>query len=102
MLCRSNKPLPQTVEGCNDEIQKTENKIRQLTNRNKILDKQIAAETRRERNHRIFLYGGFVDSTAPEIRGMTDEEAKDFLYHALHSEETRELLRKRAEAGTPE
>ena len=96
------KPLPQTIDACNAEIEKAENEIRQLENKNKMLDKRIAAETRRERNHRIFLYGGFVDSTAPEIRSMTDTEAKDFLYHALYSEEARELLRKRAEAGATE
>jgi hypothetical protein len=67
-----------------------------------MLDRQIAEETRKERNHRIFLYGGFVDSTAPEIRSMTDEEAKDFLYHALHSEDAQERLRKHAEAGAAE
>ena len=96
------RPLPQTREGCTEEIEKAEKQIQRLKNRNKVLDKQISAETRRERNHRIFLYGGFVDSTVPEIRDMTDEEAKDFLYHALHSEEARELLRERAKARTTE
>lgn len=34
--------------------------------------KEKTREERRERNHRIFLYDSFVDSTAPEVRGMTE------------------------------
>lgn len=89
------KPLPTTVAGCNVEIEKAETAIRQLTNRNKLLDQQINRETRRERNHRIFLYGGFLDSLVPELKTMTDEESKDFLYHAVRSAEALEFLKKR-------
>ena len=52
------KNLPTTIEGFNDELEQTQKQIRQLENRNKMLERKISAEKRRERNHRIYFYGG--------------------------------------------
>ena len=38
----------------------------------------------------------------PDHCTMTDEEAKDYLYHAVHSEEAKAFLKKRAEGGVTE
>ncbi len=43
-----------------------------------MLDRKLAAEARKERNHRIFLYGGFLESIVPELKTMTETEGKDF------------------------
>ena len=53
--------------------------------------------THKERNHRIFLYGGFMESIVPELKTMTEDEGKDFLYHIAKSTEAQEYLKKRAE-----
>ncbi len=56
----------------------------------------------------IFLIGddcggvGLKICKVPELTAMTDEEANDYLYHAVHSEEARAFLKKRAEGGTTE
>ena len=91
------KRLPQTTEGCNDERERAQKQLQQYENRNKMLNRKLSAEKRRERNHRIFLFGGFMESIVPELKTMTEDEGKDFLYHIAKSTEAQEYLKKRAE-----
>ena len=56
------KKLPQTIEECNAELERTQKQLQQYGNRNKMLNRKLSVEKRRERNHRIFLYGGFKSS----------------------------------------
>lgn len=94
------KKIPQTIEECNAELERTQKQIRQYENRNKMLERKLAIEKRRERNHRLCLRGGYMESVTPELTGMTDEEAKVFLRLALTSEPARAFLKKRAEEAT--
>lgn len=96
------KKTPQTIEECNAELELTQKKIRQYENRSKMLDRRLAIEKRKERNHRLCSRGGFIESIAPELITMTDEEAAAFLRLALTSEPAREFLKKRAESGNVE
>lgn len=96
------KPKEKTIEKLTAEIAANERKIQQYENRKKIITQQISRETRRERNHRIFLYGGFMESIVPELKTMTEDEGKDFLYHIAKGADAQEYLKKRAkgvEAG---
>ena len=79
------KKLPQTIEEYNAELERTQKQLQQYENRNKMLNRKLSVEKRKERNHRIFLFGGFMESIVPELIAMMDEEAKDYLYHAVHS-----------------
>lgn len=88
---------PTTIEECNAELERTQQKIRQYENRNKMLDRKLAIEKRKERNHRLCLRGGYMESITPELIDMTDEEAKAFLRIILNSETARAFLEKRAE-----
>ena len=45
------KKTPQTIEECNAELELTQKKIRQYENRSKMLDRRLAIEKRKERNH---------------------------------------------------
>lgn len=94
------KKLPVTIEECQIEIEQTEKQLRQYENRNKILDRKLAVEKRRERNHRLCSRGGYMEGITPELIDMSDEEAKVFLRLILTSETAREFLRKRAEETT--
>ena len=96
------KKLPTTIEECNAEMELTQKKIRQYENRNKMLDRKLAIEKRKERNHRLCLRGGYMESITPELIDMTDEEAKTFLRLILNSETARAFLKKRAEGTTAE
>ena len=91
------KKLPQTIEECNAELKRTQKQLQQYENRNKMLNRKLSAEKRRERNHRIFLYGGFMESIVPELKTMTEDKGKDFLYHIARSAEAQEYLKKRAD-----
>ena len=94
------KKTPQTIEECNAELELTQKKIRQYENRSKMLDRRLAIEKRKERNHRLCSRGGFIESIVPEAKNMTDEEATALLRLALTSEPAREYLKKRAEGAT--
>lgn len=91
------KPKEKTIEELTAEIAANERKIQQYKNRKKIITQQISRETRRERNHRIFLYGGFMESIVLELKTMTEDEGKDFLYHIAKGADAQEYLKKRAE-----
>ena len=94
------KKMPQTIEECNAELELTQKKLRQYENRSKMLDRRLAIEKRKERNHRLCSRGGFIESIVPELITMTDEDAQTFFRLALTSEPAREFLRKRAEETT--
>ena len=49
------KKLPQTIKECNAELERTQKLLQQYENRNKMLNRKLSAEKRRERNHRTFL-----------------------------------------------
>ena len=49
------KKLPQTIEECNAELERTQKLLQQYENRSKMLDRKLSAEKRKERNHRIFV-----------------------------------------------
>lgn len=90
---------PTTLEECNAELELAQKQLRQYQNREKMLKRKLSVEERRIRTHRLCARGGYLESIVPELIAMTDEEAKDYLYHAIHSEEAKSFLKKRAEEG---
>ena len=94
------KPREKTREELQAEIEDGKKKIRQYENRSKMLDRRLAIEKRKERNHRLCSRGGFIESIVPELITMTDEDAQTFFRLALTSEPAREFLRKRTEETT--
>ena len=94
------KKTPQTIEECNAELERTQKKIRQFENREKMLRQKLSKEERRTRSHRLIVRGAVFESIVPEAKNMTDEEAAALLRLALTSEPAREFLRKRAEETT--
>ena len=54
------KKLPQTIEECNAELERTQKQLQQYENRNKMLNRKLSVKKRRERNHRIFMSGGMI------------------------------------------
>lgn len=85
------------------EAQATDNVIidNDYENRNKMLDRKLAIEKRKERNHRLCSRGGYLESLVPALIDMSEQEARDFLYTAVFSDKAQEFLRKRAGEATP-
>ena len=95
------KKIPQTIEECNAELERTQKLLQQYENRNKMLNRKLSTEKRKERNHRLCSRGGYLESLVPTLIDMSEQEARDFLYTAVFSGKTQEFLRKRAEEATP-
>ena len=94
------KPKAKTLEELTAEIEDGQKKIRQYENREKLLRQKLSREERRERNHRLIVWGAVFESIVPEAKDMTDEEAAALLRLALTSQPAREYLKKRAEGAT--
>ena len=94
------KKTPQTIEECNAELERTQKKIRQFENREKMLRQKLSKEERRTRSHCLIVRGAVFESIVPELITMTDEDAQTFFRLALTSEPARGFLRKRAEETT--
>lgn len=90
----SKKKPPTTIEECNAEMELTQKKIRQYENRNKMLDRKLAIEKRKERNHRLCSRGGYLESLVPALIDMSEQEARDFLYTAVFSDKAQEFFEK--------
>lgn len=93
---------PTTLAECNAELELAQKQLQQYQNREKVLTRKLFVEERRIRTHRLCARGGYLESIVSELIAMTDEEAKDYLYHAVHSEEAKTFLKKRAEGGVTE
>ena len=93
-------PKAKTLEELTAEIEDGQKKIRQYQNREKLLRQKLSREERRERNHRLIVWGAVFESVVPEAKDMTDEEAAALLRLALTSQPAREYLKKRAEGAT--
>ena len=92
-------PKAKTLEELTAEIEDGQKKIRQYENREKLLRQKLSREERRERNHRLIVWGAVFESVVPEAKDMTDEEAAALLRLALTSQPAREYLKKRAEGA---
>lgn len=93
---------PTTLEECKAKLELVQKQLWQYQNREKMLTRKLSVEERRIRTHRLCTRGGYLESIVPELIAMTDEEAKDYLYHAVYSEDARAFLKKRAEGGATE
>lgn len=96
------KPREKTREELQAEIEDGKKKIRQFENREKVLRQKLSKEERRTRSHRLIVRGAVFESIVPELKTMTEDEGKDFLYHIAKSSEAQEYLKKRAEGWKPD
>ena len=62
------KTREKTREELQAEIEDGKKKIRQYENRSKMLDRRLAIEKRKERNHRLCSRGGFIESVIQQIK----------------------------------
>lgn len=60
------KKTPTTIEECTAEIERAEKQLRQLENRNKMLDRKLILEKRKARNHWLIVRGTIFESLVPE------------------------------------
>ncbi len=61
------------------EKAKAEKKLRQIQNRQKILQNRISDAERRAKAHRLIEYGAVLENVFPQIVHMSGEEVRKFL-----------------------
>ncbi len=68
------------------EKAEAEKKLRQLQNRQKILQNRISDEERHARAHRLIEHGAVLENVFPQIVLMSGEEVKEFLLSLSRTE----------------
>ena len=63
----------------NQEIEKTEAKLRRAEHKEKILEHQIKTLNRKERTHRLCTRGAMLESHLPHPESVTDEQVSTIL-----------------------
>ena len=82
------------LEALNQEIEKTEKKLRRAQHEEKILEHQIKTLTRKERTHRLCTRAAMLESYLPHPEAITDKQVSLFLALLFRQDNTRQLMEK--------
>lgn len=84
--------MSEKLEKLNQEIEKTEAKLRRAQHEEKILEHQIKTLTRKERTHRLCTRGAALESYLPHPELVTDEQVSTILKLLFHRSENRKIM----------
>ena len=84
--------MSEKLEKLNQEIEKTEAKLRRAQHEEKILEHQIKTLTRKERTHRLCTRGAELERYLPYPELLPEEQVKLFLKLLFHRDSTRQLI----------
>lgn len=93
--------MSEKLEKLNQEIERTEAKLRRAQHEEKILVHQIKTLNRRERTHRLCSRGAELERYLPHPELVTEEQVKLILKLLFHQESARKIV-ERVLAETPE
>lgn len=93
--------MSEKLEKLNQEIEKTEAKLRRAQHEEKILEHQIKTLTRKERTHRLCTRGAELERYLLHPELVTEEQVKLILKLLFHQDSTRRIV-ERVLAETPE
>ena len=85
--------MNEKLEKLNQEIEKTEKKLRRAQHEEKILEYQIKTLTRKERTHRLCTRAAMLESYLPHPEAITDEPVSLFLKLLFRQDSTRQMVR---------
>ena len=86
--------MNEKLEKLNQEIEKTEKKLRWAQQEEKRLTHQAKALTRKERTHRLCTRAAMLESYLPHPEAITDEQVSLFLKLLFRKDSTRQLMEK--------
>ena len=84
--------MNEKLEKLNQEIVKTEAKLRRAKDKEKMLEHQMKLLTRKERTHRLCTRGAMLESYFIHPESVTDEQVSKFLKCLFHRSSTKELM----------
>ena len=93
--------MSEKLEKLNQEIEKTEAKLRRAQHEEKILEHQIKTLNRRERTHRLCTRGAELERYLPHPELVTEEQIRLILKLLFHQESARKIV-EQVLAETPE
>ena len=88
------KKEPQTLEELYAEAKKTEEEIRKLEQRTRILKNQQNVLNRKARTHRLCTRGGMLEAFLPSPELIEDEEVMEILKVAFYQDATKDEVEK--------
>lgn len=86
--------MNEKLEKLNQEITKTEAKLRRAEHKEKMLEYQIKKLNRKERTHRLCTRGAMLESHLPHPESVTDEQVSTLLKILFHRSDIRQLMEK--------
>ena len=86
--------MSEKLEKLNQEIAKTEAKLRRAQHKEKMLEHQIKTLNRKERTHRLCTRGAMLESHLPHPESMTDKQVNTLLNILFHRNDIRQLMEK--------
>ena len=84
--------MSEKLEKLNQEIEKTEAKLRRAQHEEKILGHQIKTLTRKERTHRLCTRGAELERYLPHPELVTNEQVSMILKLLFHRSENRKII----------
>ena len=84
--------MKENLETLNQEIEKTEKKLRWAQQEEKRLTHQAKALTRKERTHRLCTRAAMLESYLPHSEAITDEQVSLILKLLFHWNENRNII----------
>ena len=84
--------MSEKLEKLNQEIEKTEKKLRWAEQEEKRLIHQAKTLTRKERTHRLCTRGAMLESHLPHPESVTDEQVSTILKILFHRSDTERLM----------
>ena len=84
--------MNEKLEALNQEIEKTEKKLRRAQHEEKILEHQIKTLTRKERTHRLCTRGAMLESFLIRPEVLTDDDVMDILKQAFSQTDIKEVV----------
>ena len=86
--------MNEKLKKLNQQLAKSEARLRRAQHEEKILEHQMKQLTRKERTHRLCTRGAMLESYLPHPEAITDEQVSLFLKLLFHKDSTRQLMEK--------
>ena len=93
--------MNEKLQKLNQEIERTEAKLRRAQHEEKILENQIKTLTRKERTHRLCTRGAMLEKYLPNPAMITDKQINLILNVLFHRNDTRQLIEKVLAGNSP-
>lgn len=84
--------MNEKLEKLNQEIAKTEAKLRRAEHKEKMLEQQIKTLNRKERTHRLCTRGAMLERYIPHPESVTDEQVSTVLKVLFYQSDNKRIV----------